>query len=1053
MCAAIAVTTSFAQNLTPAGTLDQLRTALQDESVTGVQLTANIEGVTDELPLQIIRENFVFDGGGFTITGCVTGSTLTGEPSSHSNTLDVIADGVTVRNVTLTNTGTGANGKAARNALTVWHASDVVLENVKLIDSGGGGLQVVGATVTAKHLETSGNTWYGVGISTSTGTGAVTPLFTVDNASVFGEAMPITAESASQVVLPVNSTWGTILATIPVGGVPVTGVVATNKAQKDGDKLLLAVSSVDELSLFLQPGTQTSFDGVLLAAGEYMLPSTLTLETDITIKGSGMEQTVLKAPQAVTMVAKINAGALKNLSLEGYGDNNNGPNLNQSGIGLSYGDVVLDSLQIRNFRSGISVDTQPDKPLTMHVTNSLVDGNRTGIILTCKGNTLNAVITGNTLTNNRTFGILLNSTSANWAGATLQINRNSIHDNWFGEFETRVTSPFDLSGNYWGSTGPVVYHTFANETPSPVDAGGVALTQKPDHYTIGEIYQPVNASRTAGDLTDFTAGELTINTYYTDEAMTNLANYTPSDTLVVTEPGGLAAAIENNTPNIVLDGETMGATIQLNAPLKISSPVTISNADSTKTLAITAASGMPVFNLEAGGELTLNNIQLSGSPEAPAQESPLIMVADGATATLNGSTITGPIGDAPLIQSSGMLMLTDVTFRGITPRTTMPTRSVVTRAATTKILISSLSGEAMVDRVTLHESQLDGYTFIAGNKITISNSLFYNNGNLRLMDIEAGDIEIANVTFVNSTTASPAEVIAYTGGTAKIVNSILFTETADAITGTGSGLTATYNALKTSSAAEANSIALTNVSDIKFAGGNDYRLLPNSPLVGKGNMSEVVGTYDVDGNARTTGSKVNMGAYEAVYKASVNPGNPGTPEEPQEIPELSLLSQTESATRIGWIQIENAERYEVEIYENAAKSRLVKTMDFNRDSHQNGEDITFEITGLDTSRPCYVEIVAYDANGNRIANKGITVPALVPTSIEAILNDIHVYAEPNGIRIETESPVEAMIVEVNGNTVYQGVVNGSQTVNSLAGVYIVRLKQGGHTATRKLIVR
>jgi len=58
------------------------------------------------------------------------------------------------------------------------------------------------------------------------------------------------------------------------------------------------------------------------------------------------------------------------------------------------------------------------------------------------------------------------------------------------------------------------------------------------------------------------------------------------------------------------------------------------------------------------------------------------------------------------------------------------------------------------------------------------------------------------------------------------------------------------------------SISNSFTNDPFFAGGGDYRLQPNSPCIGMGNIAGVVGALDLDGRPRTTQGKVDMGAYE-----------------------------------------------------------------------------------------------------------------------------------------------------------------------------------------------
>lgn len=1042
---------------TQVATLQQLNDALADPSVTEIQLAADIAGVIDDNAPMIERNGFVLDGNGHTISGTVTGYLTNGQVSANPNILSVVnSNGVIVRNLTLTNAGS-RDGRAARNGMTVWHSSNVELQNVILRGNGGGGLQVNGSTVTATGLLTEGNTWYGVGVSVGSDPGTITPHFTFDNTSVFNDTYAIVPESADQLTVPADGTWGTI-------SLPSGAVLATNKATRDSDGLLLNAATLEELSTFLS-STASSFDGVLLDAGNYELAATLAVDRDVIIKGSGIDQTILSAPSSVGFLVRMNAGTFKSLSLQGYAADNDGPNQNQSGIQTSTGTVVIDSVKIENFRSGISTDTSPTEPHYLTINNSQIEGNRTGLILTCKGSILDATITNNTIINNRTFGILLNSTDADWNGATMTLTGNIIHDNWFAEFETRVDKPFDLSANYWGPAGPIIYPTFANETPSPVD-GGDRLTTKPDHYTDGEIYQPVNATREANDLIDFTAGKLTIDNYYADQTMSKLTVRPKQNEAnegvweEVHNTNGLAQAIASGAEEIHLIPSPEQDVIELNQPLTVTSPLLIKGPENGDPVNISVPSGTTVFTTQ-GASTTLNlekvAINIVGEPQAaPA---PVINVAADTEVTVTNSTFSGTIGDTPLITVAGALTIEDTHIRDIN---TLVLRSVPvsTRVGENTSLVDATAGEVDINRSSFTNIQSIGY-FISGENVEIYNSLFHNNGNMSLIDISTAPsvINITNITYVNNTAQNAAPIINYTEGQATIKNNILYTAAPETIviTGETTGLDADYNALRTANPT-ANSIALNTLEQIGFGSATDYRLSPSSPLIGRGDPNAVQGNLDLAGVARTTNSRVNPGAYEQLYDESGNnPGPPPgpNPEQPSDPGNLVLQQRTDNSAVIGWSDVVNATEYEVELYQTSSQTNpvLIRTIRFSRSEVLSSNGTRFEIDLLDPEMTYRIDIKALNTQGQTIATRSINIPlADDPTGIDSILDETKVYSEVNNIRIETTNPIQVTIIGMTGNTFFKGKVTGSHSVSVPQGIYIVYLSGEKGNTTLKIRV-
>lgn len=481
---------------------------------------------------------------------------------------------------------------------------------------------------------------------------------------------------------------------------------------------------------------------------------------------------------------------------------------------------------------------------------------------------------------------------------------------------------------------------------------------------------------------------------------------------------------------ILLDNKEAMDSIQLSAPLTIKSDISISAEDPTKPVTITAPADQPAFSVLDGGTLNLNNMALD---------------------------IDGQLGTAALIESSGTLELLNVSITGITQAAAV---KALRDDAPVSALINAKAGEALVNRVTLSENKLDNDLFITGAaKIFISNSLFYDNGNMKLVDVASADshVSLINNTFINDTPAdqTPQAVVSYSAGNVQIFNNILFSNADKAIS--GSGFNAKNNALTSAEPlSEATNIALKAIADVKFGTDTDFHLRSNSPLVGKGDPNALNSlkdngldnTQDIEGNARTTGSKINIGAFETLY---TEPSGPDDEPQTQIVPELTLLSQEENRVLIGWVQIDNVDHYTVNVYDNDQKDNLIGTREYARETKTTGQDISFTVAGLNTSGSYYIEVIAFDRADNEMVKKGIVVE-LNTTAIESISNEVKVYTLENAIRIDTPEPVEVWIVSISGNTLYQGMVNDSRTIDVYKGIYIVRLKSDNQTDTRKVIV-
>jgi nitrous oxidase accessory protein NosD len=163
--------------------------------------------------------------------------------------------------------------------------------------------------------------------------------------------------------------------------------------------------------------------------------------------------------------------------------------LNSAGVAVQ---GLTNSAEIRNSkftgnRSGIDINNSNGN----FIHNNIIDFNRTGLIF--RNQTDNTVFVENFVTNNWTVGVLFLDGSGGTNIPPQQalnsaFNNNDISGNWYGQVVDRqsggaIPAPGvilkDFTGNWWGTTSPVV--TTANSTEPgysaqiPVFYGGTAL--------------------------------------------------------------------------------------------------------------------------------------------------------------------------------------------------------------------------------------------------------------------------------------------------------------------------------------------------------------------------------------------------------------------------------------------------------------------------------------------------------------------------------------------------------------------------------------------------
>ena len=171
----------------------ELTEALANDSVSVIMLGASFE-VTAQIS---VSRPVVIDGSNKTIS--IGNDTTWSTANGYKHLVDVGADGVTIKNLTL-----DSNGKAY--GLQGYQVSGMVLENVTALNSKGSGLTVNGSSVAAAGLTISGSGW-NQSIDLSRGGGVTAPAtLTLDTVSGLKDAVQICQDDACDANVTVNNT-------------------------------------------------------------------------------------------------------------------------------------------------------------------------------------------------------------------------------------------------------------------------------------------------------------------------------------------------------------------------------------------------------------------------------------------------------------------------------------------------------------------------------------------------------------------------------------------------------------------------------------------------------------------------------------------------------------------------------------------------------------------------------------------------------------------------------------------------------------------------------
>lgn len=249
-------------------------------------------------------------------------------------------------------------------------------------------------------------------------------------------------------------------------------------------------STIQAAALVALPG-----DTIQVCAGTYNEDVAITTP-GVQLIGAGASVTTINGAiggdGATVRVAATNV-TVAGFTITRQGNNTtdwNNPGLNSAGvaiIGQAFTNMTVRDNVITGNRTGIDINNSNGHT----VRNNSITDNRTGMIF--RNQTDNTTVTENFITNNWTVGVLFLDASGG-TNVPLQqalnsnFNNNDLSGNWYAQVVDRqtggvlpapgTTNTKDFTGNWWGTTSPVV--TTANSAEPgyaaqiPVAYGGTA---------------------------------------------------------------------------------------------------------------------------------------------------------------------------------------------------------------------------------------------------------------------------------------------------------------------------------------------------------------------------------------------------------------------------------------------------------------------------------------------------------------------------------------------------------------------------------------------------
>lgn len=280
----------------PAGTVYVKNTTELDAALKGNATTIYLAAGTYKLDSQIRITraiNLIGAGDNTIITkGSTPWTNATGSKgyasliAIYSGAQPVRIEGVKVSgaaNIAMTAPGSGIDYGSGINVIS---SSDVVLSNVTSTDNAAAGLIVNSSSVTADHLNTAGNAWYGINVDQAdSGAASLTirdSLLAEDIEILSDKTANVTVDAAGYTAYPLEGTTKTIWNTKPLKNVASITRGGSTKVYPT----LQAAAAVS------QEG-----DTIQLAAGTFGITATIQLnKANVTVQGAGSSLTHITAP-------------------------------------------------------------------------------------------------------------------------------------------------------------------------------------------------------------------------------------------------------------------------------------------------------------------------------------------------------------------------------------------------------------------------------------------------------------------------------------------------------------------------------------------------------------------------------------------------------------------------------------------------------------------------------------------------------------------------------------------------------------------------------------
>jgi len=326
----------------------------------------------------------------------------------------------------------------------------------------------------------------------------------------------------------------------------------------------------------------SSGDTITVAAGTYV--EDVTVDKTLTLLGAGAGSTTVSGPSGGS--GSTFAVAAPNVVVDGFRITREGnapatwndPGLNTAGVSIQ-GSATAEVRNSRLTGNRTGIDINNSNGNSVH--NNVIDDNRTGLIL--RNQTDNTTVAQNRIAGNWTVGVLfLDASGGTNSPVQTALNsaftNNDLSGNWYGQVVERQsggalpapgTNLKNFSGNWWGSTAPVV--TTANSAEPgyaaqiPVAYGGTATAPGGQPDIAGPASANIDYTPYLNSGTDTSAasgfqGDFSSQTVTAAGAQTGSASR-------------IQEAVDNatgtGTVNVLAGSYPVSAAVQITKPLKL----------------------------------------------------------------------------------------------------------------------------------------------------------------------------------------------------------------------------------------------------------------------------------------------------------------------------------------------------------------------------------------------------------------------------------------------------------------------------------------------------